>query len=369
MHKDIECLIFDIDENNNIDRAEIKDNGHLPLLFYINKDDDIKKNLSKWLNKRIIPASRMKYDRLLECLRIDDFEKVRFILENKALSLSDCYWIKKEDSEDTWEKVNYYENPFNQDLVDIYIDSTIIPEYKNMIVLNPSNTLDGYLPKAWVIENDKRLLYKRSSIENRETINEVICSEIYRRLNIDCIKYDYADFKGKECCSCECMCDSNTDYITANYFVQLYKKENETDIECICRKLKEIYATDNKFYEMVQMDFILANTDRHWNNFGFLRDAVTLEYIKYAPIYDNGNSLWYNKSQNKIGTNDVYRMVRDFSLFDIKDKILKDKLVIQKNNIEKVLDVILDTKYSQYEDDRKQKIYNECLRWLDILFE
>ena len=43
MHKDIECLIFDIDENNNIDRTEIKDNGHLPLLFYINKDDDIKK--------------------------------------------------------------------------------------------------------------------------------------------------------------------------------------------------------------------------------------------------------------------------------------------------------------------------------------
>lgn len=46
----------------------------------------------------------------------------------------------------------------------IYIDSTIIPEYKNMIVVNPSNTLDGYLPKARVIKNDKRLLYKRQKI-------------------------------------------------------------------------------------------------------------------------------------------------------------------------------------------------------------
>ena len=35
-----------------------------------------------------------------------------------------------------------------------------------MIVVNPSNTLDGYLPKAWVIKNDKRLLYKRQKIYN-----------------------------------------------------------------------------------------------------------------------------------------------------------------------------------------------------------
>ena len=36
----------------------------------------------------------------------------------------------------------------------------------NMTVVNPSNTLDGYLTKTWVIKNDKRLLYKRQKIYN-----------------------------------------------------------------------------------------------------------------------------------------------------------------------------------------------------------
>lgn len=37
---------------------------------------------------------------------------------------------------------------------------------------------------------------------------------------------------------------------------------------------------------------ILANTDRHLGNFGFLRDSETLEWKGLAPIYDSGTSLW-----------------------------------------------------------------------------
>ena len=167
--KNISCLIFEV-ENGEITQVEIKNNEHLPLTFHIRKNEKAKTNLKSWISKRIIPASRMKYDRLLECLKINDLERLEFVLENKALSLTDCYWIKKEQSNDNWGNVNYYKNDFNQDLINIYLDSTISPEYRNLIPLTPSNTLDGYLPKAWVIRNGERWLYKRSSIENREII-------------------------------------------------------------------------------------------------------------------------------------------------------------------------------------------------------
>lgn len=255
----------------------------------------------------------MKYDRLVECLNLSNFQKIGFILENKALSLSDCYWVKSEESDNTWENTNYFDNKFNQDLIDIYIDSSILPDIKNKVIISPSNTLDGFLPKAWVIKDDKRFLFKISSIEDREVINEVICSEILNSLNIECVRYNYDLFNDKEGCSCECMCNNNTDFITANYYANSNKKDNVSDIECICNKLNELYGNYNKFYEMVQMDFVLANTDRHWNNFGFLRDATTLEYLKFAPIYDNGNSLWHNRQINKIGTNDSYRMLSGLS--------------------------------------------------------
>ena len=42
-------------------------------------------------------------------------------------------------------------------------------------------------------------------------------------------------------------------------------------------------------------DFVLTNTDRHLNNFGVLRKADTLEFIGMAPIFDSGNSMfWQN---------------------------------------------------------------------------
>jgi hypothetical protein len=44
--------------------------------------------------------------------------------------------------------------------------------------------------------------------------------------------------------------------------------------------------------QMLVLDFIIANIDRHYNNFGIVRDANTLEWLSVAPIYDSGTSMW-----------------------------------------------------------------------------
>ena len=45
--------------------------------------------------------------------------------------------------------------------------------------------------------------------------------------------------------------------------------------------------------QMIVLDALIANEDRHWGNFGALRDSESLEFIGLAPIFDNGNSLGY----------------------------------------------------------------------------
>lgn len=45
---------------------------------------------------------------------------------------------------------------------------------------------------------------------------------------------------------------------------------------------------------MIVLDYIIANDDRHLNNFGLLRDTETLEWLGPAPVYDCGASLGYN---------------------------------------------------------------------------
>ncbi|MNW60487.1 hypothetical protein D3C74_384780 [compost metagenome] len=46
---------------------------------------------------------------------------------------------------------------------------------------------------------------------------------------------------------------------------------------------------------MMVVDYLIANEDRHQNNFGVIRHAETLEWIGPAPIYDSGSSLWFSK--------------------------------------------------------------------------
>ena len=39
---------------------------------------------------------------------------------------------------------------------------------------------------------------------------------------------------------------------------------------------------------------MLTNTDRHLNNFGVLRDSRTLQFVRMAPIFDSGNSMFWD---------------------------------------------------------------------------
>lgn len=51
---------------------------------------------------------------------------------------------------------------------------------------------------------------------------------------------------------------------------------------------------------MLVFDYLMANTDRHFGNFGAIRNVETLEWVGPAPIYDSGTSLWHDKLTRAI---------------------------------------------------------------------
>ena len=51
---------------------------------------------------------------------------------------------------------------------------------------------------------------------------------------------------------------------------------------------------------MIVLDYLIANEDRHQNNFGWVRDANTLEWIEAVPTFDSGSSLGYDKLASSI---------------------------------------------------------------------
>ena len=79
---------------------------------------------------------------------------------------------------------------------------------------------------------------------------------------------------------------------------------------------------------MIVCDYIIANYDRHYRNFGAIRNIVTLKWVGIAPIFDSGSSLWaiqptsaigstYNCKPFKASTEEQLKLVNDLSWLDI----------------------------------------------------
>lgn len=54
-----------------------------------------------------------------------------------------------------------------------------------------------------------------------------------------------------------------------------------------CEGAAVVHATD----DWLLVDYLMRNIDRHYNNFGLIRDVETLR-VRPAPLFDTGASLW-----------------------------------------------------------------------------
>lgn len=115
-------------------------------------------------------------------------------------------------------------------------------------------------------------------------------------------------FEGKNqspVCICEDFADGSTELISAsavNRVLPTVRNENKYEHFVRCCEFLKIPNITRSLDEMLTLDFIIANQDRHMGNFGVLRNTDTLEYIGFAPIFDCGTSLRYDTPSVYIDT-------------------------------------------------------------------
>lgn len=259
-----------------------------------------RKELNDWWTDRSIPASRSGIREALETL---DIESTKMLLVRcYGLSLSDQYWICPEGANLTWDEINFFENAFSDDVGDVLFGRKKKENAFNFS--SPDNTSDGNLKKRWKIIDGKRCLVKGGSNPFRQQpFNEVIATEIMKRLGIPHIPYTVMWNQGAPYSVCEDFVTGDTELIPAWRIMQIQKQANDISryqhfINC-CEVLK-IPGIIPYLDRMIVLDYIIANEDRHLNNFGVIRNAETLEWIGMAPIYDSGSSLGYDKLANQI---------------------------------------------------------------------
>ncbi|MDR0380744.1 MAG: excisionase [Oscillospiraceae bacterium] len=302
MHKTNPVLRMELDEGTGTIASvgEVFARARVPVGVGTENGAANRVALNGWWAGRAIPASRSGLRDALEVMQVPSPQVL--LAKCYGLSLSDQYWARPENSNLRWEDINFFDNAFSEDVGNILFGQ--IPENDTFSLLSPDNTSDGWLRKKWKIIGGKRCLIKGGSGATRqEPYNEVLASEIMRRLGIAHIPYTLTVIDEYPYSVCEDFITAETELVSAWHIAQTQKKENNispySHFQSCCRALG-IPDIKESIEKMLTVDYLIVNEDRHYNNFGVIRNADTLEWMGFAPVFDCGTSLWYDKPNAMI---------------------------------------------------------------------
>ena len=279
--------------------------------------------LGEWWKLRAIPDSRKGIRQVLS--RLSEETSQSLMLSSYGLSLTDHYWIQPVGQELYWKDLNFYENDFTDELGDILTDSErdrSVPD--GISKLSPSVSVNGDMKKKWIIRDGGRYLLKvNPNYHSQQAVNEVIAGKLHERMGWkNYVSYEMGTIhiSGREYpCSLSPMFTSvETEFVSAYQIVAAYKVPNDVSLyEALIRQAVSLGADEKEvraFLEyMILTDFILTNTDRHLNNFGFLYDPQQHRLSGMAPLFDTGNSLFYDYDVIPHGGNLLDIPVNSFS--------------------------------------------------------
>lgn len=304
-------------------------------------------SLLNWLGSRMIPQNRTFVREILSSQQLDPHDLIGQIDICMCLSVNDSYWVTKEDFTGTWNEYNLYDNNFSDvlSLVAFTGHSQTIKELSP----SPEMTTNGQLPKTWRKEHGQLILYKGGTDEKlynnagKEPYSEFYASQIASKMDIDHIDYDLKKFKGLLASTCKNFTSKDISY------VPIGKVLTTLDIPHLVEKMKEVGCMD-KFADMVLFDALILNEDRHYGNFGLLKDNHTGKYLDLAPLFDHGYSLFARCSDYNLYNEERLQKYKD----DYKDSLLGAshiqlvKWFCDKNKISK-LRKLYDFKFERHE--------------------
>lgn len=244
----------------------------------------------KWLQKRVIPKNRAYVAEILKTfgLSINDTKGIIDIC--KGLSLNDSYWVVPRDFTGTFAQYNLYENRFSEILS--LVAYTGIGQSDAAFTTSPELTTNGMLPKAWrFIPGEGIYLYKGGTFgaanTGNEPYSEYYASQVAQAMGLNAVTYELENWKGITASRCKLFTDIDTAYIPIGRIVR------EGGLKACLDYYKELgEGPYEQVKSMLVFDAVIYNEDRHFGNFGVLRDNHSGEIVGAAPVFDNGLSLF-----------------------------------------------------------------------------
>lgn len=289
------------------------------------------KNFDTWIRSRSIDIHRTNSRLLRKILRLQTSDERKLVFYANASTITDTYWIKEKDSNLTYKDILFKRNPFADlalygDINAFDLEPTPTPELTNI----------GSYEKCWKFKRGQWYMYKKGT--EQELFSEMFAYKLGTLLKFNMAKYH---IDKPYVISKDFTYGANVNF-EPMYSIVLDNEDYIDNIEALDDKLIQDYLN------MIFLDTILMNVDRHTFNYGVFRDTEKGDIISLAPNFDNNLSLisrGYSKSTER---NDL--MVKLF--LEIKDKVnytppilTKDMLYIIANEMNKEFDNKFNVQY------------------------
>lgn len=288
-------------------------------------------NINDWIDGRQIAKHRVSIERLMRELGLTT--RHDFIAMARCLSLTDTFWMKRADEDISWSDVSLYRNPFDDVIARIAFDGTGMYGRQNSPT-SPEYATSGSFAKCWVREGDDISLLKRGSSgyanAGFEPYSEVLAADLLAAAGIDHVPYAVVNHHGSLASKCPLFTSEKVGFVSAHRFFD--GPFDVPDMLAFC----EAHGVEESFREMVVMDAVMVNVDRHAGNYGFLVDNDTGEVLRMAPLFDHNMAClpmmmegddfdeYLSLVGPKIG-DDFVRMAREMLTSDIRQKLVNLK--------------------------------------------
>ena len=244
---------------------------------------------------------------------LSPYDKAAIAVSCNLLTVEDKYWLCGNPSKVKWADVDLRTQPTHKVIIALALQGRS-SLFKSAIPITEFTT-KGIFPKAWCRENNWLYLLKGPIMDYPKSVDiEVAVSNILDVLKIQHIKYEKSFYDGMPVCKCRNMTTDKLSRVTASE-VQIYAKyHNKTVLDFV----KDL--NDPLFYKMCIIDYLISNTDRHFNNWGFYFDDRYCDLVSLHPLFDHNLSF-----DSKALFNDNYEsyIFPNMSLYEVARLALK----------------------------------------------
>ena len=261
----------------NRGRISVLDQARIPLSLATHDD------LDGWIEGRAIDRHRTNSRILKKVLRLTDSSDAAAVLRAHAATITDNYWLKSaEEPSLTYDAIRFSEDTFAEIALTGRF-SSYSKEYGDDQIRrgSPELTNIGSYEKCWRIIDGSWWLFKSESAEER--FSELLIAALGKRLGFSMAEY-LPDGKYVK----------SRDFTEGRYNFEPAKAivGEEEDYAFNYDRLTALDPSLGKQYlDILFMDGLCYNMDRHTENYGILRERDTGKLVCMAPNFDNNIAL------------------------------------------------------------------------------